>query len=155
MLTSVSPEPQLIPVPSAPLHLQEVEPRREQHECRGLCEDPQDSAHVSVRGTLSPAPSDVIILEKEQLRPRAMQAAKGKVSPGRGLHLCPRPWTLPRPGGCGSGVLEDGEGPRRQVGPQLRVLGTVTWAAGSLSTSSASLGAAWPPGRAFCPRQGG
>ena len=57
--------PQLIPVPSALLHLQEVEPRREQHECRGLCEDPHDAAHVSVRGTLSPAPSDVIILEKE------------------------------------------------------------------------------------------
>ena len=48
-----------------------------------------------------------------------------------GSPILPLPCTFLRPYCWGSGVQGEGEGPRRQLNPQLWVLGTVTWAAGS------------------------
>lgn len=87
----------------------------------GLCEDPHDSAHVSVRGTLSPAPSDVTILEKEQLRPRATQAAKGKVTPGWALPPLPPPLDITEARGLG--VRSPGRGGRTEKAGGSTALG--------------------------------
>ena len=90
-------------------------------------EDPPDSIHVDVRGTLSPLAvpsSDVIILWKEKFCPQIPKLAKGKVISEQVLPPLSCPRTFLRPCCWGSGVQEEGEEPRRQLNPQLRVLGS-------------------------------
>ena len=90
-------------------------------------EDPPDSIRVDVRGTLSPLAvpsSDVIILWKENFCPKIPKAAKGKVISVQVLPPLSHPRTFLGPCCWKSGVQEEGEGPRRQVNPQLWVLGS-------------------------------
>ena len=80
-----------------------------------------------MRGTLSPLAvpsSNVIILWKEKFCPKVPKVAKGKVISVQVLPPLSRPLTFLRPCCWESGVQEEGEGPRGQVNPQLRVLGS-------------------------------